>query len=79
VTEETKRKTGKAKKKKSGKGKPVINIIINYYIFCHGHICRHRKEEGLGVETPLHNVGEPDCEAFRILFGPGSKGTSPKS
>jgi hypothetical protein len=72
VKEET-RKKGKAKKK-SGQ----VQIVINMYFCkaCNCHICRHEKEEGLGVKTPLHNVGDSDSESFSILFGPASKGPS---
>jgi hypothetical protein len=74
VTEET-RKKGKAKKKKSGQ-----NIVVINFYFCNScnnhHICRHKKEEGKGVKTPLYNLGEFDSDSFGILFGPASKGPS---
>ena len=72
MTEET-RKKSKAKKK-SGQTGITINVI--FCTICPGHQCRHKKEEGKGVKTPLHNVGDSECESFGVTFGPASKGPS---
>ena len=72
--EETKRKAGKAKKKKDRKVKPGIILNFNFNTFCYGHTCRHRQEEGLGVKTPFHDFREPDNNISGTEFGPGSKG-----
>jgi hypothetical protein len=75
--EETRKRAGKAKKKKSGKSKPVIIINFNFNkFFCYAHTCRHKKGEGLGVKTPFHDFGEPDDNISGCEFGPGSKGPS---
>jgi hypothetical protein len=76
VTEETRKKTGKAKKKKPGKVKSIINLSIYFCTFCFGNTCRHEQGEGLGVKTPFHDIGEFVDNLSRPEFGPGSKGPS---
>ena len=74
MTEET-RKKSKAKKKKSGQNKAIV-INIYFCTFNYSSMCRHKGEEGLGVKTPFHNVGENGDQFGGVSFGPASKGPS---